>query len=96
MVDIGEYIAKDNVSSALGMLERIEERVEKGAEAPLTGRVVPELARPDIREFILGNYRIVYRVSEAGEGEMAVLTVFEGHRLFPSEVAEEIEAPNKA
>jgi toxin ParE1/3/4 len=91
LVDIGEYIANDNVSAALGMLERITERVEKGAEAPFTGRIVPEFSRSEIREFILGNYRIVYRISDGEKGELAVLTVFEGHRLFPPEVAEEIE-----
>ena len=91
MIDVGDYIAKENPSAALAMLERIEDRVVKGADAPLTGRIVREFANPEIREFILGNYRIVYRIKEAGKGEMVVVTVFEGHRLFPPEVAEMIE-----
>jgi len=37
---------------------------------------------------IYGNYRIVYLV---GQDAIEVLTVFEGHRLFPSEVAPENE-----
>ena len=95
MIDVGEYIAKDNPSAALAMLERIEERVEKGAESPLTGRVVPEFSNAEIREFILGNYRIVYRVGKATKGGIVVLAVFEGRRLFPSDIAETIEGPTE-
>lgn len=36
--------------------------------------------RSDIREVFVRTYRIVYRVREEG---ILVLTVFEGHRLFP-------------
>jgi hypothetical protein len=44
------------------------------------------LAREDVREVLLRRYRIVYRL---GEQRLEILTVFEGHRLFPAEVAEE-------
>ena len=88
MIDIGDYIARDSPSAAMAMLERIEGRVVKGVGAPLTGRVVPEFENPEIREFIVGNYRIVYRVAKAKatKGQMVVLTVFEGHRLCPPDV----------
>jgi plasmid stabilization system protein ParE len=43
------------------------------------GRVVPEIANPDIRELIFKKYRIVYRLNE---NCIEILTVFEGHRLF--------------
>lgn len=42
---------------------------------------VPEIDRDDVREVLLRGYRIVYRVLEH---EIHVLTVFEGHRLFPA------------
>ncbi len=45
--------------------------------APLAGRVVPEVDEPDVREVFFRTYRIVYRVME---GEVHVLTVFEGSR----------------
>jgi toxin ParE1/3/4 len=48
---------------------------------PYSGRKVPELDRDDIREVLPGNYRIVYRIYPKF---IDVLTVFEGHRLFPS------------
>jgi toxin ParE1/3/4 len=41
---------------------------------------MPELRREDVREVIEGSYRIVYRVTKVG---VEVLTVFEGHHLFP-------------
>jgi addiction module RelE/StbE family toxin len=88
LIDVGEYVAKDNPSAARAVLARIRERVAKAVNSPLTGRVVPEFANPEIREFIVGNYRIVYRVGKATKHRIVVLTVFEGHRLFPSDVGE--------
>jgi plasmid stabilization system protein ParE len=58
---------------------------ERAAAVPLAGRRVPELAREDVREVLLRSYRIVYRLAEH---RIEVLTVFEGHRLFPISVAE--------
>ena len=55
---------------------------------PLAGRVVPELQREDVREVLLGTYRIVYRVREDA---IDVLTVFEGHRHFEATEMPEIE-----
>lgn len=60
----------------------LQARVRTVASARLPGRVVPELDRKDVREVFLRSYRIVYRVLDA---EIQVLTVFEGHRLFPRE-----------
>jgi toxin ParE1/3/4 len=48
---------------------------------------VPEFSRDDIRELIGGNYCIVYQVLA---DPLVVLTVFEGHRLFP---AEKVDTP---
>jgi plasmid stabilization system protein ParE len=47
------------------------------ARQPRAGRVVPEVGREDVREVLVGNYRIVYEVRSA---EIRILTVFEGHR----------------
>jgi toxin ParE1/3/4 len=56
---------------------------EYAAASPGAGRRVPELGRDDIREVLKGKYRIVYRVTAE---RVEVLTVFEGHRLFPDDV----------
>jgi plasmid stabilization system protein ParE len=56
---------------------------------PQVGRVVPELANQEVREVLVRNYRIVYRVHSDA---IHVLTVFEGHRLFPQD---EIAIPDE-
>ena len=48
-----------------------------------SGRKVPEFDQDDVREVLLRNYRIVYRIHAT---EIRVLTVFEGHRLLPQDV----------
>ena len=82
--DIGNFIAKDKPGAARRWVARLQERARKAALVPLAGRRVPELDREDVREVLLGNYRIVYRPYPK---YIEVLTVFEGHRLFPIEVA---------
>jgi toxin ParE1/3/4 len=53
--------------------------VERLADFPNSGRVVPELKDPAIREILFGSYRIVYRV----KGDLVeVLTVYHGSRLL--------------
>ena len=77
---IGDYIAKDNPAAAHQWVDKLIATVERAGEMPFSGRRVPELPeRQEIREVLLRNYRIVYRV---GDVAIEVLTVFEGHRLF--------------
>lgn len=85
LFDIGEYIARGNRATARAWVERLPARARKAAEAPLTGRIVPELGRADVREVFLGTYRIVYEIRE---NEIHVLTVFEGHKLLRPEGSE--------
>jgi hypothetical protein len=47
---------------------------------------VPEFLREDIGELIEGNYRIVYQVFS---DRLVILTVFDGHALFPTERLED-------
>jgi toxin ParE1/3/4 len=41
---------------------RIIRRLNQACEFPESGRIVPEFARPEIRELIEWPYRVVYRV----------------------------------
>ena len=79
LVEIFRYIARDDRRVAGRWIDKLIERAELAAVAPLGGRVVPEVRREDVRETFLRTYRIVYRV--AGE-DIRILTVFEGHRRF--------------
>ena len=82
LLSIGKYIAIDNPAAAKRWVQRLRERARNALDAPLAGRLVPELSREDIRELIVGNYRIVYQVFA---DRLVVLTVFEGHQFFPEE-----------
>lgn len=77
---IRRYIATDNPAAAKRWVDRLRTRARNALPAPLAGRKVPEFMRDEIRELIEGNYRIVYQVFE---DRLVVLTVFEGHALFP-------------
>ena len=79
---IRRYIAADNPAAATRWIKRLRERARNALHEPLAGRMVPEFLRDDIRELIEGNYRIVYHVLS---DRLVVLTVFEGHQLFPRE-----------
>ncbi len=80
---IGDHIAADNPVAAMRWIERLIADVERAAEMPLAGRVVPEYTDcQDLREMLRRTYRIVYRVRDES---IEVLTIFEGHRLFPTE-----------
>ena len=45
-------------------------------------RGLGEVGREDIREIIEGNYRIAFRI---GKESVTILTIFEGHQLWPSQ-----------
>ena len=78
---IRAYVAEDSVRYAELVIGRIISSVERLGNFPESGRVVPELNRPDIREVIVNPYRVVYRY-RAGTVEIA--TVFRASRLLPA------------
>jgi addiction module RelE/StbE family toxin len=80
---IRAYVARDSAHYATLLVERLFTAVDRLLTFPESGRIVPEFQRPDLREVILGSYRIVYRL-RAGQAE--ILTVFHGARLFPKAV----------
>ena len=76
---IETYIARDNLSAAISTTNGLIARAETLLKHPRKGRVVPEVANPDIRELIVGNYRLVYRIHGK---TIEILQVFEAHRMF--------------
>jgi len=77
---IRSHVARSSARYAALHAERLFAAAEVLHHLPESGRIVPELQRPDIREVLVGSYRIVYQV---GPGVVHVLTVFHGARLFP-------------
>lgn len=87
---ISDYIAADDPAAAARWIEKLLERARKAALLPFAGRVVPEFKMEDLREVFVRTYRIVYRIRP---DEVQVITVFEGHRLFPGDVDIQGDAP---
>jgi toxin ParE1/3/4 len=82
--EIEQYIAADDPVAAARWVDKLVERARKAALVPFAGRVVPEFRMERLREVFVRTYRIVYRI--VGD-EVQVITVFEGHRLFPGDVS---------
>jgi toxin ParE1/3/4 len=78
---IREYVARDSAHYAALLVERLFASVDHLGAFPQAGRIVPEFQRDELREVIVGAYRVVYRTRS---GTVEVLTVFHGARLFPS------------
>lgn len=74
------YIARDNPVAARNHLAKLRKRARSAAVAPYTEQMVAELANPELREVIYGNYRLVYLVQSSA---IVMQTVFEAHRLLP-------------
>lgn len=79
--EIRRFIAQDSERYAQLVASRLVAAVRRLAEFPLSGRVVPELARPTIREVIQGAYRIVYRITPDA---VEILAVVHSSRGFPA------------
>ncbi len=90
LIDIGRYIARDKPGAARRWVERLRRRAKAAAKQPLAGRRVPELGHENVREVLVGNYRIVYEIQKR---EIRILTVFEGHQRLPDSA---IQPPDAA
>jgi plasmid stabilization system protein ParE len=80
LAEIERFIGGGDPEAARRWIARLETRARRAAAMPLSGRVVPEIGRATICEVMLKRYRIVYLVRD---GDIAILTVFESHRLLP-------------
>lgn len=77
LVAIAEYISQSSETVARPWIQRLRSQATRATRFPRSGRVVPELARDDVREFVFRGYRIVFQVRE---DDVIVLSVFDGHR----------------
>ena len=77
--DIHAFIAKDSVHYADHQVERIISIEEQLATFPESGRAVPEYESTDIRELIIGRYRVIYRLKV---DIIEIITVIHGSRLL--------------
>ena len=73
LLEIEEYIAKDNPTAAINFVDDLITIGESIVNKPEKGRIVPELSIDNIREIIYKNYRIVYIIKK---NSIDILTVF--------------------
>jgi toxin ParE1/3/4 len=78
---ITDFIAKDSHHYARLFAIDVLESIDRLLVFPKSGRVVPELKDPSVREIILGNYRIVYRFKNQ---TAEILTIYHGAKLLRS------------
>jgi toxin ParE1/3/4 len=76
--DIARYIAKDDPDAAERWVDELFDSVDRLADFPESGRIVPEVGVRRIRELILGAYRVIYSVKD----KIEVLTVRRGSQLL--------------
>lgn len=76
------FIERDSPRYGRLVAERLFDATEQIALFPRAGRMVPDFGQESVRELIVGEYRIVYRVEE---DVAVILTVFRSSRLFPFE-----------
>ena len=70
---IYDYIAQDSPEYALRMVDRLTRRSRQIADAPFSGRRVPEYDMDQIREVVERPYRIIYHVKPHQVDVIAVL-----------------------
>jgi plasmid stabilization system protein ParE len=62
--DFVDYITQDDYETAERWVIELMNQTDKLADHPRIGRVVPEYNEETLRELIVGNYRLPYRIKE--------------------------------
>ena len=82
MGEISDYIARESPMAAERWVHSIFGRVEQIKDFSKSGRSVPEIGRKDIRELVIANYRIIYRLEPT---VVSILTVRHSRQVLPTE-----------
>jgi toxin ParE1/3/4 len=82
--DIAAYIARDSVFYAAAVVEKMLAAASGLSQFPQSGRIVPELGRPEIRERFVYSYRLIYQIEPA---RVLVIAVIHGRRLLDDATA---------
>ena len=77
LLNIKEYISEDSPDRAESWILELFNSGESLVSLSTRGRIVPEFKQEDLRELLIDNYRLVYRIKKAS---IEIITVFEAHR----------------
>lgn len=78
--ELSDYIALDDIPTAINWANEVFDRCEQLRSHPESGRIVPEFGRPEIRELIHGNYRLIYEVKTK---QIDMLTIWHTSQELP-------------
>jgi addiction module RelE/StbE family toxin len=81
--NIYDYISRDSIYYAKIQIRIIRNKTKQLKSNYLIGRVVPEIVDTNVRELIVGHYRIIYEVID--KQRVHILTVFHSARLLNKE-----------
>lgn len=79
MLEIRNFIARDNSAAATKMLRRFESKFQMLARQPLIGEATPDLGQ-DIRCVVEGRYLIFYRPIETVDAAVKIVRALHGMR----------------
>ncbi len=85
--EIAKYIARDSEVYAARMVQRFFDAADYFADFPNIGRSVPEGDDPAYRDWIVGSYRLIYRVEAE---RVVIIAVVHGGRLLRSSIGERL------
>ena len=74
-----DYISEDSPTYANVFAVEILNVVDQLRDFPRSGRVVPEYQQENVRESLVGNYRIIYEITAS---VLRILTIVHGTRLL--------------
>ncbi len=77
---IHEYLTQSSPEYAQRVVDRLTRRTQQIRTFPISGRVVPEFNKAQIREVIEGQYRIIYYIKP---DQIDVLAVIHGAQQIP-------------
>lgn len=83
LLEITRRIQVDNPEAARRFGKQVKEKVSRLARFPYSARMVPEFPASGLREVLVGDYRVIYRVVPA-KRRVEILTVYHGARLLRS------------
>ncbi|MBX3305428.1 MAG: type II toxin-antitoxin system RelE/ParE family toxin [Nitrospira sp.] len=77
---IHAYIGRSSPEYALRIVDRLTRRSQQIAAFPQSGRVVPEVDLPQIREVLEGPYRVIYHIKS---DQLDIIAVIHGAQQTP-------------
>lgn len=83
---IAAYIARDSISYAAAVVQRIIEITRDLSKSPETGKVVQEFGDETIREQFAYTYRIIYKIRE---NIVTIAAVIHGKALLKFELSQQ-------